>query len=211
MKMTNYISQLNGKEQNAIFCIKKLIAARIQPLVIYCFGCEAIVYTKRSAFITKQFKEERQFTCDLLIITPDEAVIDDTMKTDIQDMIALFGTVNMLMHPISFVLQKMNEGNLFFNWVCKYGMLLFEKNASTQFLPATIGKEYKQQAESFYFSEPKMANYLKERLQPVASKESQKNSPSATKPLEIRLTLDAANGWQPMKSSPEPVQPLIIK
>ncbi len=199
--MTKYISQLNGKEQNAIFCIKKLIALRVQPLGIYCFGCQATVHTKRSAFITRQFQEERHFTCDLLVITSDETAIDDAMKTEIQEMVAHFGKVNMIIHPVGFVIQQLNEGNLFFNWVCKYGMLLFEKNAGTQLLPAPIGKEYGQQAERFYLSDPQMANYLQVRLQPIAGRESEKNNHSATKPVEIRLTLDAANGWQPVKTS----------
>jgi hypothetical protein len=205
MKMTNYISQLNGKEQNAVFCIKKLIAARIQPLIIYCFGCETIVHTKRSAFITKQFKEERDFTCDLLIITTDEAVIDEAMKTEIQEMIAHFGKVNMIIHPLGFVLKQMNEGNLFFSWVTKNAMLLLERNATTQLLPQAIGKEFKQQAERFYLNDPQMNNYLQERLQRITSQAPQK---STVKPVEIRLTLDAANGWQPMKSTPKAVADL---
>ena len=208
MKLTNYISQLNGKEQNALFCIKKLIAARIQPLVIYCYGCEAIVQTKRSAFITKQFKENRQFTCDLFIITPDETIIDEAMKTELQEMVAHFGKLNLIIHPLGFIIQQMNESNLFFNWVCQFGMLLFEKNAAAQLLPSKIGKEYKQQAERFYANDPQMANYLQERLKPIASQEAQKYRHPAPKPVEIRLTLDAANGWQLEKTAPERVADL---
>jgi len=201
MKMTNYISQLSGKEQNAIFCIKKLIAATINPLVIFCFGWEAVVRTKRSAFITQQFKEERHFTCDLLIITPDEAVIEETMKTEIQEMTSHFGKLNMVIHPIGFVVKEMNEGNLFFNWVSKNGMLLFERNVTTLLLPAVISREYKQQAQQFYEKDAQMSNYLEERFQAVASPAAQKKSNAAIKPVEIRLTLDAANGWQPISAA----------
>lgn len=205
MKMTNYISQLSGKEQNAVFCIKKLITARIQPLLIYFFGCETTVTTKRSAFITRQFKEVRHFTCDLLIITADEALIDDALKTDIQEMTAHFGKVSMLIHPLGFMTKQMNEGNLFFNWVRKNGMLLFERNAATQFLPAVIGGEYKQQAQQFYEKDAQMSNYLEERFQAIANPASQKKSNGAIKPVEIRLTLDAANGWQPIAAKEEMV------
>ena len=197
MKMTNYISQLNGKEQNAIFCIKKLIATRIQPQIIYCYCCETIIHTKRSAFIGKQFQEERRFTCDLLIITIDEAAIDDTMKSEIQEIIVHFGKVNMIIHPLGFVLKQMNDRNLFFSWVCKNGILLYERNAATQLLPPAISNEYKQQADLFYVTDPQMANYLHEKLQLVTSTQSQKNIHSPIKPVEIRLTLDTANGWKP--------------
>ncbi|HZW49011.1 MAG TPA: hypothetical protein VFF80_02605 [Bacillota bacterium] len=205
MKMTNYISQLNGKEKNALFCIKKLIAAMIKPLVIYCFGCEVTVRTKRSAFITKQFKEERHFTCDMFIIMPDESVIDEEMKSEIQEMTAHFGRLNMLIHPLGFVLKQMNEGNLFFNWVRKNGMLLFERNATTQLMPEVIGGEYKQQAEQFYSTYPQMENYLEQRLQPVATAAPQKKSDPSIKPVEIRLTLDATNGWQRVNATGEKV------
>ena len=201
--MTNYISQLNGKEKNALFCIKKLIAATIKPLVIYCYGCEVTVHTKRSAFITKQFKEERHFTCDMLIIMPDESVIDEEMKSEIQEMTAHFGHLNMLIHPLGFVLKQMNDGNLFFNWVRKNGMLLFERNATIQLMREAIGSEYKQQAEQFYSSHPEMETYLEQRLQPVATAAPQKKSDPSIKPVEIRLTLDATNGWQPINAKGE--------
>lgn len=71
-------------------------------------------------------------------------------------------------------------------------MLLLERNATTQLLPEAIGKEFKQQAERFYLNDLQMNNYLQERLQPIAKKALQK---SISKPVEIRLTPDAANGW----------------
>jgi hypothetical protein len=197
MKMTNYISQLNSKEQNAIFCIKKLIAAQLQPLRMDLFCCETIQHSKRSAFTAKQFKEERRFTCDLLLITADEAVIDLSMKTEIQELIAHFGKVNMIIHPLGFVLKQMNEGNLFFNWIHKEGMLLLDRNNSTQLLPAPVEGTYRQQAAQFYASNPNMANYLEVKFEPPVKPEPKKVSAQPSQPLEIKLTLDAANGWQP--------------
>jgi hypothetical protein len=41
--MKNYISQLNGKEQNAVHCIKKLIANQLNALIIYCFGFAKLI------------------------------------------------------------------------------------------------------------------------------------------------------------------------
>ena len=132
-------------------------------------------------------------------------MIDDALKTDIQEMTAHFGKVSMLIHPLGFMTKQMNEGNLFFNWVRKNGMLLFERNAATQFLPAVIGGEYKQQAQQFYEKDAQMSNYLEERFQAIANPASQKKSNGAIKPVEIRLTLDAANGWQPIAAKEEMV------
>ena len=192
--MKNYISQLNGKEQNAVHCIKKLIANQLNALIIYCFGCETNISIKRTAFIKKQFKEDRQFACDLLIITPDAIVVDEEKRAEIKEMIAHFGTVNMVIHPLGFVLRQMNEGNLFFSWVHKNGMLLYDRNNSAQLLPAPVPGEYRQQAEAFYTNNPEMNNYLAVKLQPIVKPEPKKEQTSTFQPVEIRLTLDTAKG-----------------
>lgn len=195
MKTQDYMSQLNRREQNAFYCIKKLVAARMRPLIIYCYGCETVVHTRRHCFMTRQINETRQFTCDLLLIIPDECVIDDALKTEVQEMTSHLGRVHMIIHPFSFVMQQLNAGNLFFNWVRRSGMLLFEKNAATQLLPAAIGKEYRGQAEQFYLRNAEMPDYLQETLQPIAAAPPVKKPD--LKPVEIRLTLDPENGWGP--------------
>lgn len=198
MKAQDYISQLNGREQNAFHCIKKLVAARLQPLIIYCYSCETVVHTRRHCFMTKRINETRQFTCDLLLIIPDECVIEDALKTEVQEIISHLGRVNMIIHPLNFVIQQLNAGNLFFNWIRKNGILLFEKNATTQLLPAPVGKEFRQQAEQFYLRDPKMTNYLQEKLQMIITTQHLKKLDNpGQKPVEIRLTLDPENGWRP--------------
>ncbi|MGJ7033423.1 hypothetical protein [Niabella hirudinis] len=195
--MKNYINQLNGKEQNAVHCIKKLIATQLDPLLIYCFGYKTSVSTRRSAFVKKQFAEERHFTCDLLIITPSAVTVDEERRAAIQEMVAHFGTVNMVIHPLGFVLRQLDEGNLFFSWVHKNGMLLYDRNNSLQLLPPPVGAEYLSQAAAFYTADPEMAGYLEVKLQRLVKRPAQQEKPSFPRPVEIRLTLDPQQGWQP--------------
>ena len=194
--MKNYISQLNGREQNAVHCIKKLVANQLQALIIYCFGCETTVRTSRSAFVKRQLTEERQFSCHLLIITPDELVIEEERKNEVQEMIAHFGKVNMTIHPLGFVLQQLNAGNLFFSWVHKNGMLLYNRNNSLLLLPPPVGGEYRPQVEAFYANDPEMAGYLEVNLQPLVKPGPKPDKPHP-QPVEIRLMLDPQQGWQP--------------
>jgi len=194
--MKNYIGQLNGQEQNSVYCIRKLITNQLNALIIYCFGCKTNVCTRRSAFIKNQFKEERKFTCDLLIITPDTTVVDEEKRAEIQEMIGHFGIVNMVIHPMAFVLRQMNEGNLFFNWVHKEGMLLLDRNNSTQLLPAPPEGAYRPQASQYYLGNPAMNDYLVVKFQPILKPEPKKEPTLPLQPVEIKLTLDAANGWQ---------------
>ncbi len=192
--MKNYLTQLNGREQTALHCIKKLIAQQWQAQLIYCFGCTTNISIKRTAFSKKQLKEERRFTCELLIIVPDNKVIDEAGIKDMQEMVAHFGTVHMVIHPLYFVIKQINEGNLFFNWVHKNGMLLYDLNNTTQLLPEPVAGEYRTQAEAFYNMDAGMNNYLNVKFTPIVKPEK----PNTPKPVEIKLMLDAANGWQPM-------------
>ena len=194
--MKNYIGQLNGKEQNAVYCIRKLIANQLNALIIYCFGCKTNVCTRRSAFIKNQFKEERQFTCDLLIITLDATVVDEEKRAEIQEMIGHFGIVNMVIHPLGFVLRQMNEGNLFFNWVHKEGMLLLDRNNSTQLLPAAVEGAFRPQASQYFLNNPAMNDYLEVKFKPIVKPEPKKEPVQPSQPVEIKLTLDAGNGWK---------------
>jgi|SRR5665647_182493 len=178
--------------------VRKLITNQLNALIIYCFGCKTNINIKRSAFIKNQFKEERQFTCDLLIITPDTMVVDEEKRAEIQEIVVHFGTVNMVIHPLSFVLRKLNEGNIFFSWVQREGMLLFDRNNSTALLPPPVEGAYRPQAAHYYLKDYAMNDYLDVKFEPIVKPEPNQKPAQPSQPVEIKLTLDAANGWQPV-------------
>ncbi|MDE3183972.1 MAG: hypothetical protein KGM16_11190 [Bacteroidota bacterium] len=196
--MNNYISQLNGKEQNAVYCIRKLIANQLNALIIICFGCNTNISIRRSAFVKNHFKEERRFSCDLLIITPDTVEVNEEKRAEIQEMIIHFGKVNMVIHPLSFVLRKLNEGNIFFSWVRREGMLLYDLNTSTALLPPPVEVAYRPQAAHYYMKDYAMNDYLDIKFEPLVKPEPKPKPEHTSQPVEIKLTLDAANGWQPV-------------
>jgi hypothetical protein len=198
--MKNYISQLNGKEQNAVYCIRKLIANQLNALIIYCFGCQTNVSIRRSAFTKNHFKETRRFTCDLLIITPDQIVVDEEKRADIQEMISHFGAVNMVIHPLNFVLRKLNEGNIFFSWVQREGMLLLDRNNSTQLLPPPVEGAYRPQAAHYFMKDYAMNDYLEVKFEPLVKADAKQKAEPSSQAVEIKLTLDAANGWRAVAS-----------
>ncbi|QES88684.1 hypothetical protein [Rhizosphaericola mali] len=140
--------------------VKKLIAAQLNPLLIYCYGYETISKLKRSTFLLKQVTEEKTFAFDLLIIMPDESVIEESLKQEIQEQIAHFGTVSFKIHSLYFMLRKMNEGNIFFNWVSKSGILLYDRNATSRLLPPRVEQAFKKEANAFYQEDATMEDYL---------------------------------------------------
>src|SRR5690606_24673501 len=134
--------------------------------------------------------------CDLLIITPDTVTIDEEKKAEVQEMVAHFGQVNMSVHPISFFLQQLNKGNIFFSWVHKNGLLLYDHNNSSQLLPPVRNSEYWPQVEAFYANDPEMATYLDAYLQPVVKPAPPAVKEAVHRPLEIHLRLNAQPGWE---------------
>jgi hypothetical protein len=92
----------------------------------------------------------------------------------------------------------MNERNLFFSWVHKEGMLLLDRNNSSQLLPTPVEGAYRPQAAQFYTSNPEMNNYLEVKLEPIVNPDPKKEAAQPIQPVEIKLILDAANGWQPI-------------
>ncbi len=196
--MKNYMFQLNGKEQNAVHCIKKLIAHQLHAVLIYCFGCNTSVSTKRTAFQKSSSKETRHFTCELLVIIPDHMVVDEEKRKEIQETIAHFGTVTMVIHPLYFMLKKLHEGNIFFSWVHKNGMRLYDRNNSIQLLPAPVAGEYWPQAEAFFNNDPAMNDYLTTCFEPLVKPTPAATTQATTVPVEIKLQLDPAKGWQPV-------------
>ena len=158
--MENSITHLKAKDCMTLLYVKKLIAAQLNPLLIYCYGYETISKLKRSTFLSKQVTEEKTFAFDLLIIMPDESVIDESLKQEIQEQIAHFGTVSFKIHSLYFMLKKMNEGNLFFNWVRKRGILLFDRNATSRLLPPEVEQTFKKDADAFYQQDTTMKEYL---------------------------------------------------
>jgi hypothetical protein len=123
-------------------------------------------------------------------------VVDEEKRAEIQEMIAHFGTVNMVIHPLGFVLRQMNEGNLFFSWVHKEGMLLLDRNNSTQLLPTPVESVYRPQATQFYTDNPGMNNYLQVKFESIVKPEPKKEPVAPLQPVEIKLTLDATNDWK---------------
>ncbi|MGN6342080.1 MAG: hypothetical protein ACTHML_13995 [Ginsengibacter sp.] len=65
-------------------------------------------------------------------------------------------------------------------------------------MPAPVERAYRHQASQYYLSNPAMNDYLEVKFQPIVKPEAKKESTAPSQPVEIKLTLDAANGWRPI-------------
>lgn len=170
MKTRTSINHLSGMEQNALRSIKKKIVERLSPLLIFCFNSSATQSVNRNCFSSDDRTEDWYFSCDLLIVVPDDLAIDSDTKKEVEESVEHFGKVRAFIHPLDFVVQQIKEENLFFAWVQCIGIVLYDKNNSLSLLPAPISnyKEYKAQAEQFYSEDLQFEKYLEKKIIPVS-------------------------------------------
>jgi hypothetical protein len=65
-------------------------------------------------------------------------------------------------------------------------------------VPSSGRRRLPPQASQYYLNNPAMNDYLKVKFQPIVKLEPKKASVQPSQPLEIKLILDASNGWQPV-------------
>ncbi|GAB3016428.1 hypothetical protein GCM10027051_21010 [Niabella terrae] len=191
--MKHSICQLKNKEQNALHCIKQLLVAQLDPLMIYCFGFKSISTSSRSAFFKSQIRDERQIACDLLVIMPEGVDISAEKKEELSRMLAYFGESRLTFHSLDFMLEQIRQRNLFFSWVPKNALLLHCKDNSTDLLPEAPGNEFWPQACFFFLNDPEMVHYLDVRLE---APRIRAKAPEPVAPPDIRTSLDPEQGWQ---------------
>lgn len=196
MKTHKSISHLSGKEQNSLYCIKKIIVEHIRPLIIYCWNSQISYMLQRNCFNAQKIVEDWDFNCDLLVITTADTVVDKAVLQETEALTAPFGRVKLRIHPVDFITQCMQEGNLFFSWVHRNAIVLYERDNGLKQLPPPVPRrqEYQKQAESFYLNNPDMSNYLEEKLPAVENSTAEGQSKRSTvKPVEIRLVIEVSN------------------
>jgi hypothetical protein len=169
--MKSNFSDLNKIEQNALHFIKNKIADHIKPLLIFCWNSRVHYTLQRNCFTVKQETKELTFSCNLLVVMPQGAVICENMHEELSALTISYGAVHAIIHTVDFMSRKMKEHNLFFNWVHRSATLIYERDNSLQQLPAPIPEleEYKRQADCYYSETPEMLNYLEEKLNCVTA------------------------------------------
>ncbi|WP_298708789.1 hypothetical protein [uncultured Chitinophaga sp.] len=196
MKTRKSISHLTGKEQTTLHEIKKRVIELVQPLIIYCCSSELRTSIKRNCFSAPVRNEDWQFDCELLVVLPDEHEFPATMAEQITQATEPWGRVQVRLHTLEAVSRYLHEENLFFSWVHKYAILLFEQNGAVAKLPPPIHKraEHQQQALQFYTADPAMTNYLTEKLVTTVPPNPAPSIEKQGTPIELRVLLYLKDG-----------------
>lgn len=169
MRTPDSIDHLTGTEQTNLRCIKNKIVGQFHPLLIYYFDSHYSTCVKRSCFAAKTI-EEKTFSCSILIVLPNDMGLLDNMQDQVTKMTNDFGKVAAFFCALDGYIQHLNERNLFFAWVRRNAVILYEKDNASARLPEAISKRhYRKQAECFYVQNPTFTNYLQEKMLPLSS------------------------------------------
>ncbi|ANI89536.1 hypothetical protein A9P82_09675 [Arachidicoccus ginsenosidimutans] len=200
MKNKNSIAHFSDKEQNALYCIKKKIVEQLHPLIIYSIENSICQTLRRNCFAAEKRAESWEFSGTLLVIVPANKEPDEKGKKETEDLLKPFGSVNLIIHNVGFMASKIRENNLFFSWVHRNAIALYEReNAQQLLLPLPIPRlaEYKHQAECFYLQNPRMDNYIEEKWNAVEQPKSNGHKKGKVQPLELRLLIAMKNEEKP--------------
>jgi hypothetical protein len=169
MKTHRSIKHLAGREQKTLLGIKNKLVALCKPMLIYYLGSNQSVHVTRNCFTKPSYEEQGFFACDLLIVLSDEGLLPGNAEQVIKNSVPECEAVHLIVHPINFVVQQLQDHSLFFCWVQHHAILLHEQDHASELLPEPVIslKLYERQAMEFYNDNPDYANYDRVCLSPL--------------------------------------------
>ncbi len=166
------IAHFQGREQQLLFRIKNVLVDQVQPLIIYLLGCQIMSNSKRNCFLQPQRTDTWQFSCDLLLILPEGKDMPADMAANLICCSPDLADVRLMSYSLAFMQQQIKDRFLFFNWVRRSGIVLYEKGEVLGQLPPRLPKHnaYAHQAARYYLAHPDYAHHLDEKLAALPAK-----------------------------------------
>lgn len=181
------IAHFQGREQQLLFKIKNSLVDQLQPLIIYVIGCQITTSSKRNCFLRPQRTDTWQFSCDLFLVLPEGKQLPEHIVADIKCLSPDLAEVRVLHATLDLMQQQIKEQSLFFNWLRRNGIVIYEKDNELQQLPPRLPKHiaYEQQATQYYLANPNYEHHIETKLVPLPPK-------PAPPPLETVIPLQLA-------------------
>lgn len=202
MKNPTSISHFPGPQQQALLRLKNQIVKSYKPLIIYYVDGGNHHQTSWNCFSHPRNRTEWHFSCDLLLVLPEgETLSEAELKTSKFEGMDDNITVNLRVHPIDFVQAQLQEYTLYFCWVQRRAIVLYENNNACQKLPEPVRnlKQYEKQMYQF-FEHGYFHDYTEMKLSPapVQSKPNEsakcqtesakaEEQPSLSRELQIKM------------------------
>lgn len=169
MKAKNSISHFKGREQEAILRLKNKIARLYKPEIIYFIGSKSTTHLNRNCFSNPKNEDSWNFSCDLLVIMPDGAAVPENAPVELNTAIKKFDKIQIIVQPLGFVVQQLKEQSLFYCWIQRWGIILYQKEDTLEKLPAPLAniRQYTNVVHEFYKDNPTYENHNAVKLTPM--------------------------------------------
>lgn len=193
MKHHTSISHFTGREQQALSRLKNKIVAGCQPLIIYLIGSKSSHHLVRNCFDHPRKEDRWHFSCELLLVLPKGASLPENAAEALKNSGSEGEHIRLLAHPFDLVAQKLQEHSLFFCWIQRRAIVLYERDHATEKLPEPVQnmKQYEQQVHRFFADHPHYENYMDLKLSPLPNGASKKKEITkdlaVTKKTSVRL------------------------
>lgn len=198
MKKKESINHFTGREQQALLRLKNKIVKRYQPLIVYLIGCKSASSLIRNYLVNPRNIYHWSFSCDLLVVMPQGANIPENASEGLKSISDDYGHIHIIAHPIDFVVQQLKEYSIFFCWIQRRAVVLYEWQNACEKLPEAVQnmKQYEQQAHRFLVDNPNYDNYTEVKLSPLPQKNIQQEAtigPSQRPQLSLKLQNNMAD------------------
>jgi len=133
--MRTSISNLNGKQQNALNHLSKNLKQALKPLMIICYGHRSSIIYQSSAFSRGGLEKKSQSTFDIFILVSDQEILPDSSILEIARRNCTGGTDNMMIFRMKDVLLALQNKSRFFSGIFRNGILLYGTKEVIKVLP----------------------------------------------------------------------------
>lgn len=169
MKNPTSISHFPGKEQQALLTLKNQMVKLYQPLIIYYISGKHTTYQSRSCFSNPRNHECSIYDADFVMVLRDNHSLPEDAEAVLKDLNEGFGSIRLIARPLAFVKEQLHSYSLFFCWLQRRAIVLYECGNACRELPDPVRnmKQYESQAQRFYYNNLNYEAYFKTKLSPL--------------------------------------------
>lgn len=133
--MRTSISNLNGKQQNAVSHLSKSLKQALKPLMIICYGHRSSVTFQSSAFSATGLEKKNQSVFDVFIVISDDEILPDSSILEIARRNCSGSADNLMIFRMNKVLSALQNKSRFFSGIFRNGILLHGNKDAVKMLP----------------------------------------------------------------------------
>lgn len=194
MKNHTSISHFASSERQALLRLKNKIVVLYKPLIIYLIACNSTTRITRNYLAYP--KNDSQWTCsfDLLLVLPEGVSLPENAAHDLKSIHKDYEHIHLIAHPFDFVRKQLQECSLFFCWVQRSAIVLYEREHSCEKLPEPVQniKQYAKQVNQFLTDNPDYENYADTKLSPLPLKPL---AQSLRNPVRSKVLIDSFKSY----------------